>query len=263
MNIIGITGRAGSGKSTVARILTEQHGFVEVALADPLKRICRDVFGFTDAQLWGPSSERNKSDERWPRHHAHAGDTLEFCDQTQKWVPCECCGWRFGEQIRLCYLTPRFALQQLGTEWGRGMHPDVWVRRAIETAKFLLSGETVDMGLEPELIPAYSPQKGLSFDASGARCVVGSAEGTVSHENVRTRDVARGVVISDVRFPNEAAAIRAEGGRIWRTTYGDKQRIAGAHENEQYVDEIAWDLKLPPDLPPDGLSQVVRDLHLL
>jgi hypothetical protein len=36
--IIGITGRAGAGKDTVADILVERHSFVRVALADEIKR---------------------------------------------------------------------------------------------------------------------------------------------------------------------------------------------------------------------------------
>ena len=36
--IIGLAGRAGSGKSTAARLLCEYHAFVEVALGDPSTR---------------------------------------------------------------------------------------------------------------------------------------------------------------------------------------------------------------------------------
>ena len=39
--LIGLAGRAGVGKSTVARLLCEQHAFVEVALAAPIKRADR------------------------------------------------------------------------------------------------------------------------------------------------------------------------------------------------------------------------------
>jgi len=46
--IIGVAGNAGSGKDTVADHLVKHHGFVKVALADPLKRICREVFDFSE-----------------------------------------------------------------------------------------------------------------------------------------------------------------------------------------------------------------------
>jgi hypothetical protein len=42
--IIGLTGHAGSGKDTIARILVQQHGFVRYALADPLRRLTEIIF---------------------------------------------------------------------------------------------------------------------------------------------------------------------------------------------------------------------------
>ena len=50
--ILGISGLAGSGKDQFATYLGPV-GAVTVALADPLKRIARDVYAFTDEQLWG------------------------------------------------------------------------------------------------------------------------------------------------------------------------------------------------------------------
>ena len=37
MQLIGLTGRAGCGKDTIASFLCEAHGFVQIALADPLR----------------------------------------------------------------------------------------------------------------------------------------------------------------------------------------------------------------------------------
>ena len=69
MNVIGLAGKAGSGKSTVARHLVKQYGYVEIALADAVKRIAKQLYGFTDEQLWGPSEARNAPDLRYPREH--------------------------------------------------------------------------------------------------------------------------------------------------------------------------------------------------
>ena len=55
MKLLGICGKAGSGKDTAAAYLIEKHGFVKLAFADPLKRFAKGVFGFTSEQLWGPS----------------------------------------------------------------------------------------------------------------------------------------------------------------------------------------------------------------
>lgn len=65
--LIGICGPAGSGKDTAADFMVRYGGFAKVSFADPLKRICQDVFGFTRDQLWGPSAMRNVPDERYPR----------------------------------------------------------------------------------------------------------------------------------------------------------------------------------------------------
>jgi hypothetical protein len=154
--LIGLTGMAGAGKSTVAKILVERHGFVEVAFADRLKKLVGELFGFTKDQLWGPSSIRNEPDKRYPR-----------ADGT--------------------YLTPREALQKFGTEAGRSCYENIWVDEAVKTAKWHLSGE---------------------IDIGGG-------------------NTARGVVISDVRFPGEVRAIKAEGGQVWSIERSGASGLAG------------------------------------
>lgn len=105
MRLIGLSGKAGSGKDTVAGFLPGN--VVRMSFADPLKKFCQEVFDFSDAQVFGPSSERNKPDIRYPRQDG--------------------------------YLTPRYALQTLGTEWGRNCFADVWavlgVRKALKYLK--------------------------------------------------------------------------------------------------------------------------------
>lgn len=140
--IVGISGKAGSGKSEVARYLVQQHGFVEVALADPIKRAAQEWFRFSDLQLWGPSEERNKPDARYDG------------------------------------LTPRKALQFLGTEVGRELCKDIWVIQAMRTAISLLADDSL----------GYTAQRGLFKKPQESR--------------------TNGVVISDVRFENEVLALR-------------------------------------------------------
>jgi hypothetical protein len=78
--IIGLTGNAGSGKTTVARYLAEQYGFQWTRFAGPLKSMLR-ALGLSERQVDGDLKE----------------------------VPCDL----------LCGKTPRWAMQSLGTEWGR------------------------------------------------------------------------------------------------------------------------------------------------
>jgi hypothetical protein len=63
MSIIGITGLKRSGKDTISNLLTEKYNFTRYSFADPLKRGVKEMFGFTDEQLWG--DEKEKIDDNW------------------------------------------------------------------------------------------------------------------------------------------------------------------------------------------------------
>lgn len=52
MKLIGITGKARSGKDTIAQILFAQHAFTRIAFADPLKMAAQQMFGLTHEQTW-------------------------------------------------------------------------------------------------------------------------------------------------------------------------------------------------------------------
>lgn len=119
--IVAISGRAGSGKSAVSKIITARFCAVEVSLADPIKRIAGALFGFTDDQLYGPSSSRNGEDTRYPRPDA---ERYAWCREDHTHGP-EC-----GDPL---YLTPRHALQTLGS-WGRDCYEHVWVDAALRLA---------------------------------------------------------------------------------------------------------------------------------
>jgi hypothetical protein len=223
VNLIGIAGRAGAGKDEAAKTLVAEYSFVRVALADSIKRICKEVFNFSDEQLWGPSEKRNEADERYP--HAFAGSR----DKPREW------------------LTPRHALQTLGTEWGRACYENVWINYAIRVADTILSNE--DFGYDP---------------------IVGVVVG--HNQNIR------GIIIPDVRFPNEVAAIRAAGGRIWKierlakskSVYRREALQKGEpmpdletwrrHESEAHVDSIEADTTILNGGTLENLADAVRYL---
>jgi hypothetical protein len=133
--IIGLSGYAGVGKDTVADRLMRSHNSVKMALADPLKRIARDVFDFSVEQLWGPSQRRNEPDLRYPRMH-------DWIDPKDGVYTCACCTatCRRGDQPSKdpCYLTPRYSLQILGTEWGRHCYKTVWSELGVRSALSIL-----------------------------------------------------------------------------------------------------------------------------
>lgn len=63
--LLGLLARAGHGKTTVARHLADTCGAEIRPLADPLKRAARNVFGFSDAQLWGSQADKDAVDPRY------------------------------------------------------------------------------------------------------------------------------------------------------------------------------------------------------
>lgn len=141
--VIGFAGAAGSGKSTAAEFLEKGCGFRRVRFAGPLKAMIQ-ALGLTPDEIDGHLKES----------------------------PCELLGGK----------TPRWAMQSLGTEWGRELiGPDVWVNawhRAVDN------------------LPAHVH-----------------------------------VVCDDVRFANEADAIRSRGGLVVLIERQGLQR--GGHASEQ------------------------------
>ena len=63
--LIGICGRAGSGKDTVGDYLIEKYNFKKIALADPIKRLVKDVFVLDDHTVYDRVA-REQPLERWP-----------------------------------------------------------------------------------------------------------------------------------------------------------------------------------------------------
>ena len=91
LKLIGVHGKARSGKDTVARILVDEHGFVRTAFADPLKAASAVLFG-------------------WPVD-------LAFSDEIK------------GYKSPLWDITGRTAFQRLGDAMKIGFGTDFWIKR--------------------------------------------------------------------------------------------------------------------------------------
>ena len=61
--IIGLSGKKGSGKDTVADYLCAQYGFINYGFGDPIKEIAKIMFQFNDEQLYG--DQKDIVDLRW------------------------------------------------------------------------------------------------------------------------------------------------------------------------------------------------------
>lgn len=134
-HLIGLCGRAGTGKDTVADRLVEQHQFSRYAFADPLRSMLEVML-------------------------IEAG--LEYAyihERSLKEQPIPGLGFSY-----------RHLAQTLGTEWGRSLSPTFWLQLA-----------ALNLGL---------------------------------HDLPNSAPVHDRIVITDVRFPNEATWLRALGGQV-------------------------------------------------
>lgn len=180
--LIAVVGKGRSGKNTIAEMVRGHRAHVaEVAFADKIKEIVQDVYDFTDEQVYG--SLKEEPDKRYPRP-CSACQGFGRLDGTED--ACPTCG---GEGVT--YLTPREAMQLLGTEWGRRCYPDTWIRYGFKKASALLDGVRV-----------------RSKPADAVQGTSGRGSSIIERCDL--------VLVTDCRFVNEAAAVRAAGGRVWR-----------------------------------------------
>jgi hypothetical protein len=100
--ILGISGFIGGGKDTVANYLTTTHQFKKLSFAAPLKDAVAAVFNWERELLEGST----KSSREWR-------------ERVDPW---------WSERLGIPDLTPRYILQQWGTDVLRGhFHNDIWV----------------------------------------------------------------------------------------------------------------------------------------
>lgn len=100
--IIGICGFIGSGKDTIADYLVNFHGFRRESFANSLKDAVAQVFGWDRTMLEG----RTKQAREWR-------------EQVDTW---------WADRLKMPHLTPRWILQQWGTEvCRRAFHDDIWI----------------------------------------------------------------------------------------------------------------------------------------
>jgi len=87
--LIGITGKLGSGKTTVADYLRTNHDFSEYPMARPLKEIGL-LFGFSHQQMYGTQEEKLEVHPYWGvsgRQFLQKVGTELFRDQLPKVLP--------------------------------------------------------------------------------------------------------------------------------------------------------------------------------
>jgi hypothetical protein len=148
--VIVIAGAAGSGKNTASQVLRRLNPEVnEWAFADPLKHFCGEVFAFSQEQLYGPTEMRNHvipwSSQSVRRFRgAVEGFALDLAAWTEKsYDRCALAlyDWFQFMTDRSHELSPRLALQTLGTEFTRDrLDFNVWVKAARSRTNALFDG---------------------------------------------------------------------------------------------------------------------------
>lgn len=100
--IIGITGRIGSGKDTIAEYLIANYGYQRMSYASTLKDAVAAIFHWDREMLEGSTKE-----------------SREIREQVDEW---------WAKRLDMPHLTPRWVLQYFGTDVCRkAFHDDIWI----------------------------------------------------------------------------------------------------------------------------------------
>lgn len=108
MIIVGITGKAGAGKDSIADRLVDRHGFKRMSFAGPLKGVLDQMNPIIGFDMYSP------------QRPIHLREAME----------------RYGEDgVKKVYPEYRRLLQKLGTEGIRNIDQDFWIKAAAKMIK--------------------------------------------------------------------------------------------------------------------------------
>ena len=262
-NLISISGRIGSGKDTIGKILqalslgaTNQEivDYIEGVgdrnllygstyqikkYADKLKEITCLLIGCTRDQLEDREFKEKELGEEW----WYYTDSLILPDK--KLIPYLDAEPFFvnNPSWYIIKLTPRLLLQLLGTECGREIiHPNIWVNA-------LFADYNPLMTMTPVMIDF-------------------SKKDSVTKLNEPTPVQYPNWIITDVRFPNEAQAIKNRGGIVIRVNRLDVDKFTTnfpqtLHPSETALDNYDFDYVIENDSDIHSLIEKVRELKLV
>ncbi len=256
-NLIGISGKIESGKDTVGKILQltasgsdlgvyktdldfvnggdyirEKCSNYEIKkFADKLKDIVCLLIGCTREQLEDRNFKEKELGEEWWHYHYEDYDDINILYGYLEYKE------RENELPRKAYLvklTPRKLLQLLGTEAGRQIiHPNIWVNALF--ADYVCN----DCG-----------QKECPTDEEDT--------GQMVHYSFPNW------IITDVRFPNEAKAIKDKGGIVIRIERpGGESHCGGQHDSETALDNYSFDYVIDNEGSIDELIEKIKQLKLV
>lgn len=198
MQLIGLHGRAGAGKDTIATYLEEAHGFLRWGFGDPLYNEVNAAFGTRLLRRELTQEDKEVARPELALENCADGNFVDVA--LEKLVRSD--ALQYAETWAKQPLTLRWVLQVWGTEYRRGSNDRYW----IEQADLFIRGflETLKV-----------------FDKGGK---------LMGYRNVA------GLVCIDMRFQNERELIEEYSGQVWhvrRDTTSIFDSISAAHASEQ------------------------------
>lgn len=123
IKLIFLSGKKGSGKSSVSKYFVEEHGFIEIRFADYLKKICNDVLENIGCQTSQDHFELHKLKESLIKDESGEPFEIETFSQKRK------------KNIK-SHITYRQFMQLIGTELFRNnIRSDIWTLPVINKLK--------------------------------------------------------------------------------------------------------------------------------
>lgn len=138
MKLIGLMGKALSGKDTVGRMLVDaDRGGATVAFANKLKEVCMDLFGLSNEDVFTEEGKKRVTDLPCNKCMGCGSIAVDVVSPAQR--VCRGCGM-IGESAAFdSKWTVRMILQHVGTEGMRRVDQDVWVKHALRRASTMLA----------------------------------------------------------------------------------------------------------------------------
>jgi hypothetical protein len=245
--IIMLVGEKNSGKNSVADIICRcRPGSVQVAIADPMKMFCMNVFGFTEEQLWGPSELRSTPDPRFDDERAwlEAENRLRFYGYAASDF-CRQLGLEGYEGSLRNYWWNLVLSEHLTTTKRDGTkitHPQLSCKSNNElttavTKRLEPRSPLIKLGTEWARKHCGRPNLWIDRVMAIASKLLGGGytySGPEGLNGAEGAPPANWVVITDGRVPHEPASVKRAGGLVVKVVNPDGAGpSAGAHETER------------------------------
>ena len=155
MLVLGLAGPAGAGKDTVADYLVRTFGFVKFAFSDALYAEVQAAYGLPDQTLLRDRETKEVPSQQFALEHCR---NLEFEKLAARNICTSALLPEYVEMPHRAPLSPRWILQQWGTQFRRAQNDYYWLNRAHD---FI---DRIRDTRYPEHAPQYFVETGTRFE---------------------------------------------------------------------------------------------------